>query len=374
FLASVTHHVQAEKCPMPVRVPRRLTTLSLVVSSLLIVGPVLAGTSYYGNDIPHGATTAGRAWMSAASDSQCTVSVFGGYGYNDSVAGGFLGDITDFDFCLGTVDTDLSVLQPARANTSAVLRDTTTHTPPDFFTDEAVFIFGGVSGGGTYDKIVAWNTVELQFNIAGTLPTAREETCAIWDDHNDRFYVFGGRNGATYYDDVVEFNPGTGSASTVAHMSNARAGCSVVFVRGDTACGTGVGCAYVFGGRSGASTYLNSVDRFTPGSSPSVNGRTATFGCGIASTSATLIGSYVYVFGGDQASGSSCTAGPTNSIAKYDYANDQFASYTTTLQESVSGTSQGVCTQTLHCASGHAFVFGGKTSGSYSYRVEDFTP
>ncbi|MCA1812561.1 MAG: hypothetical protein LC624_01260, partial [Halobacteriales archaeon] len=345
------------------------------IGLLIIVGPVLAGTSYYANEIPHAATVpvVGRAGTSAASDSGCTVSVFGGYGSNASVASGFLGDITDFNFCLGTVDTDPSVLQPARANTSAVLRDTTTHTPPDFFTDEAVYIFGGGYGSGTDDRVVVWNTVQLLFATAGHLPTGREETCAIWDNHNDRFYVFGGHDGTTYYDDIVEFNPASGSTSTVAHLSSARAGCSVVFVSGDSACGTGVGCAYIFGGRSGASTYLNSVDRFTPGSSPSVSARSATFGCGIASTSAALISGFIYVFGGDQASGSSCTAGPTNGIAKYNYASDLFASYTTTLQESVSGTSQGVCTNAV-CASGHAYVFGGKTSSSYSVKVEDFTP
>lgn len=53
--------------------------------------------------------------------------------------------------------------------------------------------------------------VEATVTTVGVLPTGRYYTSAIWDGSNA--YIFGGSGGG---DDIVQFNPTTGTVTTLA--------------------------------------------------------------------------------------------------------------------------------------------------------------
>ncbi len=145
-------------------------------------------------------------------------------------------------------------------NTGAMLPEGLSQTTP-VFADDVVYIFGGHRyGGSAHTYILKFNPSENTCTeIATTMPREISSMSAVWDG-DESIFIFGGAldgySGDTQYDTIYVFN--TTSETIQEHPLTLPV--PSIFQMAEYVDGS----AYILGGRTGASTYLDDVVRFTP--------------------------------------------------------------------------------------------------------------
>ncbi|MEA3200996.1 MAG: trimeric autotransporter adhesin [Thermoplasmata archaeon] len=171
----------------------------------------------------------------------------------------------------------------------------------------------------------------------GALPTAENSMSGVWDGANA--YIFGGFENAL----IQRYTPATDTAITMsAHLPAASWGTSAVW--------DGAGNAYVFGGRAGGTIY-NSIVRYTPATN-AVTTMNAVLPTGLEWTSAVWDGAgHAYIFGGIGLSGFNSW------IMRYTPATDTLTLLGSALP------SNRYLTAAVWDGAGNAYVFGGADGG-----------
>lgn len=136
---------------------------------------------------------------------------------------------------------------------------------------QSAYIFGGYSGGFS-NAILRFNLATSALSPVAVLPSARSGSSAVWDGTN--VYVFGGKDeSGSYLNHVVKYNPATNTVTTVASLPSGRAYTSAIWSGSN---------AYIFGGQTSSSSGINQIIKYNPASNT------------VTTLAATLPGAYAY--------------------------------------------------------------------------------
>jgi hypothetical protein len=145
-------------------------------------------------------------------------------------------------------------------NTGATLPEGLSQTTP-VFAGDVVYIFGGHRyGGSAHTYILKYDpSMNTCTQITTTMPREISSMSAVWDG-DESIFIFGGAldgySGDTQYDTIYVFN--TTSETIVEHPLTLPV--PSIFQMAEYV----DGCVYIIGGRTGTSTYLDDVVRFSP--------------------------------------------------------------------------------------------------------------
>jgi hypothetical protein len=145
-------------------------------------------------------------------------------------------------------------------NTGATLPEGLSQTTP-VFAGDVVYIFGGHRyGGSAHTYILKYDpSLNTCIQITTTMPREISSMSAVWDGA-ESIFIFGGAldgySGDTQYDTIYVFNT---TSETITEHPLVLPVPSIFQMAGYVD-----GRAYIIGGRTGASTYLDDVVRFSP--------------------------------------------------------------------------------------------------------------
>jgi len=145
-------------------------------------------------------------------------------------------------------------------NTGATLPEGLSQTTP-VFAGDVVYIFGGHRyGGSAHTYILKFDpSTNTCAQITTTMPREISSMSAVWDG-DESIFIFGGAldgySGDTQYDTIYVFN--TTSETIVEHPLTLPV--PSIFQMAEYV----DGCAYIIGGRTGTSTYLDDIVKFNP--------------------------------------------------------------------------------------------------------------